>query len=184
MSQAAISTDSEIASTGVQQFLTFIVSGESYGIGILSIKEILEYGHVTPVPMMPNFIAGVINLRGSVVPVINMANRFQVPPVAYDNKTSVIVIEVNDGDETLEVGIIVDRVNEVLELKPEMISLAPKFGAKIRTDFIHSMGKLDNEHFIILLDVDCVLSINELSIIKQAEQIQPDGLASKEVSDE
>jgi purine-binding chemotaxis protein CheW len=133
--------------------------------------------------MMPNFIAGVINLRGSVVPVINMANRFQVSPVAIDKKTSVIVVEVNDDDETLELGIMVDRVNEVLELKTEMISPAPKFGASIRTDFIHSMGKLDNEQFIILLDVDRVLSIDELSIIKQVEEVLPEDLASLEVSD-
>jgi purine-binding chemotaxis protein CheW len=195
MSSAAISTDSGAISTSVrravqqavqleaQQFLTFIISGESYGIGILHIKEILEYGNVTPVPMMPNFIAGVINLRGSVVPVIDMANRFQVSPVAIDKKTSVIVVEVNDGDETLEVGIMVDRVNEVLELKTEMISPAPKFGASIRTDFIQSMGKLDNKQFIILLDVDRVLSIDEMSIIKQVEEMQPEDLALLEVSD-
>jgi purine-binding chemotaxis protein CheW len=191
MSETAISdnTHSGAVSTGVrqemqqevQQFLTFIISGESYGIAILNVKEILEYGHVTPVPMMPSFIAGVINLRGSVVPVIDMANRFQVPSSAVDKKTCVIVIEVNDADKALEVGIMVDRVNEVLELKTEMLSPAPKFGTNIRTDFIHSMGKLENEQFIILLDVDRVLSIDELSIIKQAGEIPPEELESIEI---
>ena len=154
----------------VQQFLTFLLSGESYGIGILHIKEIIKHGDVTKVPMMPDFIAGVINLRGSVVPVVNLSHRFQVTPSEISKKTSIIVIEINDNDNILELGIVVDMVNEVLELKPGQLSPAPSFGTKIRADFIKYMGKLNNDNFIILLDVDNVLSIDELSVIHDVKE--------------
>lgn len=154
----------------VQQFLTFLLSGESYGIGILHIKEIIKHGDVTKVPMMPDFIAGVINLRGSVVPVVNLSHRFQVMPSEISKKTSIIVIEINDNDNILELGIVVDMVNEVLELKPDQLSPAPSFGTKIRADFIKHMGKLNNDNFIILLDVDNVLSIDELSVIHDVKE--------------
>lgn len=154
----------------VQQFLTFLLNGEAYGIGILHVKEIIEYGSLTKVPMMPNFIAGVINLRGSVVPVVNLACRFQIENTEITKRTSVIVIEVQDGDDILEVGIVVDMVNEVLELKPDELSPAPSFGAKIRTDFIKHMGKIENDRFMIILDVSKVLSVDELSILQEVSE--------------
>jgi len=168
MKDAVAEEKDEELNAKIQQFLTFVISGENYGIGILHIKEIIEYGVVTPVPIMPNFIAGVINLRGAVVPVINMANRFQLEPTPIGKKTSVIVIEIKSDDDTLEVGIVVDMVNEVLDLRPDQISPAPKFGAKIRADFIHAMGKMEDGHFIILLDVNKVLSVDELSDLQNA----------------
>lgn len=160
----------------VRQFLTFLLSGESYGIGILHIKEIIKHGDVTKVPMMPDFITGVINLRGSVVPVISLAHRFQITPSELSKKTSIIVIEINDNDSTLELGIVVDMVNEVLELRPEQLSEAPSFGTKIRADFIKYMGKLSNDDFIILLDVDNVLSIDELSVVHDVKESTDEGV--------
>lgn len=151
----------------LHQFLTFLLKGEVYGIGILNIREIVEYGTVTKVPLMPDFIGGVINLRGSVVPVVNLANRFQFTPSEITKKTSVIVVELSDEDGVMEVGIIVDMVNEVLELSPEQLSAAPSFGTKIRADFIKYMGQRQDGGLIILLEVNNVLSIDELSSLKE-----------------
>jgi purine-binding chemotaxis protein CheW len=150
---------------GVQQFLTFGLGEESFGVGILHTKEIIEYGHVTQVPMMPKYIAGVINLRGSVVPVVDLALRFQMPAKKPTKRTSVIVIEVRDGDEKMDIGMVVDYVNEVVDLRKDQISPPPNFGATIRTDFIKYMGKTDDGNFMILLDVDKVLSVDELSAL-------------------
>lgn len=150
-------------SNNVQQFLTFVLSDEVYGVGILHIREIIEYDNLTIVPLMPDFISGVINLRGNVVPVVNLARRFEHQPKEIGKRTSIVIIDIKDHDgESVEVGIVVDVVNEVIELADSDIAAAPTFGAKIRADFIQGMGKID-EKLMILLDVDHVLSINELS---------------------
>ena len=154
----------------IEQFLTFQLKGELFGIGILNIREIVEYGNVTRVPLMPEFIGGVINLRGSVVPVINLAKRFQFESSKISKKTSVIVIELPDEDGVMEVGIIVDMVNEVLELGQDQLSTAPSFGTKIRADFIKYMGQRQDGSIIILLEVKNVLSIGELSTLKQIRE--------------
>ncbi|MCI0667320.1 MAG: chemotaxis protein CheW [Methylococcaceae bacterium] len=146
------------------QFLTFQLAGEVYAIAILHIREIIEYGSLTAVPMVPDFIAGVINLRGSVVPVIDLGARFGRSVTKITKRTSIVVIEIADGDKMLEIGITVDLVNEVLEIAGSDIEAAPSFGASIRTDFIAGMGKV-NGQFMILLDVQRVLSIDELSVV-------------------
>ncbi|MBV1907486.1 MAG: chemotaxis protein CheW [Pseudomonadales bacterium] len=168
--------DSEIESNNeaALQYLTFDLSGEVYGIGILNIREIIEYGDLTQVPMMPEFISGVINLRGSVVPVVNLAIRFQVSPQRRSKKTSVVIIEVVEDGSPIEIGIIVDEVREVMDLKAEQIAEPPTFGAAIRADFIKGMGKIDGQ-FMILLDVNNVLSVDELSVIQlERKAINPD----------
>lgn len=154
------------ANIAVQQALTFQLSGEVYGIDILDIKEIIEYADLTPVPMMPDFIEGVINLRGCVVPIVSLAKRFQLPQSPITKRTSVIVLEVNDLGESIEIGLIVDHVNEVLDIDHKEICSAPSFGFKIRTEFIKGMAKI-NEKFLVLLDVESVLSVEELSALKQ-----------------
>jgi purine-binding chemotaxis protein CheW len=146
------------------QYLTFQLAGEVYAIDILHIREIIEYGNLTQVPMVPDFIAGVINLRGSVVPVIDLGVRFGRSLTKITKRTSIVIIEIADGDRMLEIGITVDLVNEVLEIAQSDIEPAPNFGASIRTDFIAGMGKV-NGQFMILLDVERVLSIDELSMI-------------------
>jgi purine-binding chemotaxis protein CheW len=158
-------SDEGIRSGSVQQFLTFVLNDEMYGIGILHIREIIEYDNLTVVPLMPDFISGVINLRGNVVPVVNLARRFDHEPKEIGKRTSIIIIDIRDSDQqSVEVGIVVDIVNEVIELADSDIAAAPTFGAKIRADFIKGMGKIDDK-LMILLDVDHVLSINELSTI-------------------
>ncbi|MCP4768771.1 MAG: chemotaxis protein CheW, partial [Gammaproteobacteria bacterium] len=131
----------------------------------LQIREIIEYANLTVVPLMPDFISGVINLRGNVVPVVNLARRFEHEPKEIGKRTSIVIIDIrNEDGESVEVGIVVDIVNEVIELAESEIAAAPSFGAKIRAEFIEGMGKIDDK-LMILLNVDNVLSIDELSQI-------------------
>jgi purine-binding chemotaxis protein CheW len=158
-------SDENINSGNVQQFLTFVLNDETYGVGILHIREIIEYDNLTVVPLMPDFISGVINLRGNVVPVVNLARRFGHEAKEIGKRTSIVIIDIKDTEgESVEVGMVVDVVNEVIELAESDIAAAPTFSAKIRTDFIQGMGKIDDT-LMILLDVNHVLSINELSSV-------------------
>ena len=150
-----------------QQYLTFMLGSEVFAIGILSIKEIIEYGQLTVVPLMPEFIRGVINLRGAVVPVVDLAARFGRKSSEVTMRTCIIIIEVMADEETSVIGVVVDAVNEVLEIPASEIEPAPAFGAKIRTDFIQGMGKV-NGKFVILLDVSNVLSVDDLAMLQHA----------------
>ena len=148
------------------QYLTFTLRGEMFAIGILNIKEIIEYGQLTSVPMMPEFIRGVINLRGSVVPVVDLAARFGGKAAEITRRTCIVIIEVNTDDGRQDIGVVVDAVSEVLEIPAGEIEPAPAFGAKIRADFIHGMGKVGGR-FVIILEVDKVLSVDELAMVNQ-----------------
>lgn len=149
------------------QYLTFVINQEAYGITILAIKEILEYGELTRIPMVPSFIRGVINLRGSVVPVVDLAVRMGAESAQVTKRTCIVIIEITHEDEVMDIGIVVDAVNEVLDIPPEEVEPAPNFGASIRLDFIRGMGKVNNK-FVILLDVNRVLSVEELSLLDGA----------------
>lgn len=148
----------------VNQYLTFRLQGEMYAFGILNVKEILEYGHLTQVPMMPDFIQGVINLRGEVVPVVNLARRFGMGSAEITKRTCIVIIEVKVDDKQQDMGVMVDSVSEVLEIMPQDIRPAPSFGARIRADFISGMGK-QGENFVIILAQSKVLSIDELAML-------------------
>lgn len=152
---------------GQSQYLTFLLGGEMFAIPILNIKEIIEYGHMTPVPMMPAFIRGVINLRGSVVPVIDLAVRFGRQARDITRRTCIVIIEIESDDGHQDVGVVVDMVNEVLEIPGAEIEQPPSFGSRIRADFIDGMGKIDGK-FVIILDVNHVLSIDEMATLGQA----------------
>lgn len=161
-SSQSVTQETSVGSNNVQQSLTFVLSDEMYGAGILHIREIIEYDNLTAVPLMPDFISGVINLRGNVVPVVNLDRRFDHKPKGIGKRSS---IDIKDNDcDSVEVGIVVDVVNEVIELADSDIAAAPSFGAKIRADFIQGMDKIDDK-LMILLDVNHVLSINELSSV-------------------
>lgn len=153
-----------------QQYLTFMLRGEVFAIGILAIKEIIEYGKLTEVPRMPEFIRGVINLRGAVVPVVDLAARFGKDTTDIGRRTCIVIIEVANGDDTQVIGVMVDAVNAVLEIPQSEIEAAPSFGAKIRADFIQGMGKLDG-NFVIILNVDKVLSVGELEVARHAGEM-------------
>jgi len=147
-----------------QQYLTFMLSGETYAVSIVRIKEIIQYGQVTEVPRMPDFIRGVINLRGAVVPVIDLSARFGKPPTRVGRRNCIIIIEVDIGDETQSVGVMVDAVNAVLDIPANEIEAAPTFGTNIRADFIAGMGKI-NGKFVIILNIQHVLSMDDMATL-------------------
>lgn len=162
----AVTTDTTQTMTTVSrqeenQYLTFLLGGEMFAIGILNIKEIIEYGNLTSVPMMPGFIRGVINLRGRVVPVIDLSVRFGRKAGEPTKRTCNVILEVESGDERLDVGVVVDAVSEVLEIPVGDIEPPPSFGAKVRADFIAGMGKVAGK-FVIILNLAKVLSVDEL----------------------
>ena len=142
------------------QYLTFMLAGEMFAIGILTIKEIIEYGSLTPVPMMPASVRGVINLRGAVVPVMDLLARFGKPPSPVTKRSCIVIVEVANDEERQVIGVAVDAVNEVLDIAPADIEPPPSFGARIRSDFIHGMGKVKGK-FVILLDLNHALATEE-----------------------
>jgi purine-binding chemotaxis protein CheW len=147
------------------QYLTFVLGGEIYALGILNIKEIIDYGNLTEVPMMPNFVRGVINLRGSVVPVVDLQARFGKGNTHIAKRTGIVIVETAKGendDSQQDIGIIVDAVNEVVDINQQDIEPPPSFGTGIRPDFINGMAKR-NGHFVILLNVNRVLSVDEMA---------------------
>ena len=146
------------------QYLTFSVSGETFGIAISAIKEIIEYRAPTDVPMMPPFIRGVINLRGRVVPVVDLSVRFGRSRMEVVRRTCIVIIEVQEAGERQEIGAVVDAVSAVVDIPESDIEPPPQFGARLRADFIAGMGRL-GEKFVILLDVDRVLSVEELAML-------------------
>lgn len=159
-----------VASEQQQQYLTFTLAEEMFAIGILSIREILEYGQLTEVPMTPTFIRGVINLRGAVVPVIDLAVRFGRQPREVTKRTCIVIIETDTGaGQTQQMGIVVDAVSEVLEIPPSEIEPPPAFGARIRIDFIKGMGKIAGK-FVVILDVNRILSLDEVAVVTAMQQ--------------
>ena len=147
-----------------KQYLTFMLGGEMFSLSILAIKEIIWYANLTDVPMMPACIRGVINLRGAVVPVMDLSARFGKPPTPVTKSTCIVIIEMatdNEGDHP-HMGVVVDSVQAVLEIPAAEIEPAPTFGAKIRPDFIEGIAKV-NGKFVILLNVDNVMSTEEIS---------------------
>lgn len=145
-----------------QQYLTFTLGGEMFAVDILHVKEIIEYGTLTEVPMMPAFIRGVINLRGAVVPVIDLSCRFGNDRSQVGRRTCIVIIEIRDGELSQDVGVVVDAVSEVLDIAATEIEPPPSFGARIRVDFIAGMGKVGGA-FVILLDIDRVLNVDEIA---------------------
>lgn len=156
----------------VRQYLTFTLASEQFAVGTLSVKEIIEYGQLTSVPMMPPSIRGVINLRGAVVPVIDLGARFGGRQTEVGKRTCIVILEVEHAEEQQVIGVLVDAVNEVLEIAPADIEPPPTFGAHIRSDFILGMGKVGGR-FVILLDIGRVLSVDELAALTQVSQTVP-----------
>lgn len=152
-----------------RQYLTFSLGQEMFAIGILDIREIIEYRGITTVPMVPAFVRGVINLRGAVVPVIDLAARFGRPSSEITRRTCIVIIELDNEGEQQVLGIVVDAVSAVLEIPDSQIEPAPAFGARIRTDFIAGMGKVD-ERFVILLNTQNVLAVDEMAMLAQLDE--------------
>ncbi len=169
--------------TEQSQYLTFYLAGEEYAIGILQVKEILEYDTLTKVPQTPPSIRGVINLRGSVVPVVDLAAKFGLPPSPITKRTCIIIVEADlDGTRTV-MGVLADAVSQVMDLTPEDIEAPPAFGTHVRVDYLQGMGKVGKK-FVLLLAVDHVLAAAELvgttlpeenELNEQADGTTPDG---------
>jgi purine-binding chemotaxis protein CheW len=155
--------------THVGQYLTFVLGGEVFAAGILAIKEIIEYNQLTTVPMTPDYVRGVMNLRGAVVPVLDLQVRFGKPSSPVTKRTCIIIIEIEAGGVRHDFGVVVDTVNAVLDIPDTEIEPPPSFGTHIRTEFIRGMGKV-NGRFVIVLDVNRLLAGAEMLALAEATE--------------
>lgn len=147
------------AETG--QYLTFRLRDDEYGVSILQIREILEFSRLTPVPLTPPWIRGVLNLRGSVVPVVDLALKFGLEATRPTDRTCIVIVEVEVEDELSVMGVMVDAVSEVVELDRQALEEPPDFGTRVKVDYLEAMGKIDGR-LLLLLDANRVLSTDEL----------------------
>ncbi len=147
------------------QYLTFKLDDEIFALDISKVREVLDFTSITRVPRTPEFMRGVINLRGSVVPVVDLRLKFGMSRAEKTVNTCIIIVEVTVDSETNILGALADSVQEVLDLGPDHIEPAPKIGTRLNTEFIKGMGKRDNK-FIIILDIDKVFSTDELAIVR------------------
>lgn len=149
------------------KYLTFSLEKEEYGIGILKVKEIIGMMPITSIPRTPGFVKGVINLRGKVIPVLDLRAKFEMETIPYTERTCIIVVEIDSEEATLLIGIVVDAVCEVLNIREEEVEETPKFGSRLKHDYILGMAKRDGG-VKILLNIDRVLSSEEITEIEQA----------------
>lgn len=155
------------------QYLTFKLEDEVFGLAIGKVREVLDFTTITKVPRTPEYMRGVINLRGSVVPVVDLHLKFGLAQTEKTVNTCIIIVEIQMEGEITVLGALADSVQEVVELEPEQIEPAPKIGTKLNTEFIKGMGKREEE-FIILLDIDKVFSSDELSLVQRADNHSQD----------
>ncbi len=154
--------------TETRQYLTFKLAEETFAVDVAKVREILEWTVITKVPQTPEYMCGVINLRGSVVPVIDLRLKFGMAATEKTVNTCIIVVEVQQENETVIIGALADSVQEVFELEPANIEPAPRIGTNMNTDFLQGMGK-HNEMFIMILDIDKVFTGDDIQLI-QGEQ--------------
>lgn len=154
--------DKEIVAS--RQYLTFQLGGELFAIDILDIREIIELSNLTGVPLMPAFLRGVINLRGAVVPVVDLSIRFGRKPTLITAQTCVVILEIVHEEEKQLIGMLVDAVSEVVEIADSDVEPPPSFGSMLRPDFIQGMGKIGG-NFVVMLNVEYVLSIDEMAML-------------------
>ena len=154
---------------GAAQYLTFWLGEEVFAKDIKTVREIIQYGPMTAVPLMPDFVRGVINLRGAVVPVIDLQARFGRPPAQVDKKTCIVIFDAVRAGERVELGLLVDAVSEVIEIAPEQIEPPPNFGASVRRDFIRGMGKVAGR-FVIILEPDKAFDVSDMAQLCESAQ--------------
>lgn len=148
------------------QYLTFTLAEQWYAIDVSMVKEVLEYQTITRVPKTPSFMRGVINVRGGVVPVVDMREKFELPISEPTVDTCIVVLEVSVDEETIVIGTIADVVEEVVEILPENIEPTPSIGTKLDTEFIEGIGKMDDK-FIIILDIDKIFTTEEIHQVSE-----------------
>ena len=154
------------------QYLTFVTAGEEYAIRILKVKEIVEYSTITAVPNTPGWIRGVTNLRGSVVPVIDLAVKFALPASRISKFSCIIITEVMSEGELLTLGVLADSVSQVLDLPEDDIEDPPPFGTRVKLEYLLGMGRMDRK-FCLILDIDKVLSADELLAVAESADAEP-----------
>jgi purine-binding chemotaxis protein CheW len=164
--------------TQAPQYLSFTIAGTDYGLPILTVKEILQHEEPTRVPGAPPSIRGVVNVRGSVVPVLDLAVKFGKGEIVATKRTCILVVETKLGGEQLTLGILADAVSEVLDLPPQAIEPPPAFGTGVRLDYLTGMGKV-GKSFVLLLDVDRVVSASEAELAAQAAAAIASGAEAK-----
>ncbi|WP_201799107.1 chemotaxis protein CheW [Rhodoferax aquaticus] len=152
-----------------KQYLTFALEEETFAMDIRSVREIIQHASMTVVPLMPNFVRGVINLRGAVVPVIDLRARFGWPAARVGKKTCIVIFDATSNHEKMELGLMVDAVSEVIDIADSNIETPPQFGTAIRRDFIQGMGKVGGA-FIIVLEPSRALNIDDMAaLVEQAQ---------------
>jgi len=162
----------------ISQYLTFKLDQETYALDIIQVREVLDFSEVTKVPRMPDFMRGVINLRGGVVPVVDLRLKFGMTKTEKTIDTCIIIIDLAIEGETALLGALADSVEEVINMEPDQILPPPKIGARLNTEIIKGMGK-KNDEFVIIVDIDKVFSIDDMSILKSTD----DESGTKEISD-
>ena len=165
--------------TETSQYLTFKLDQEIYALDITQVREVLDFTEITKVPRMPEFMRGVINLRGGVVPVVDLRLKFGMTKTEKTVDTCVIILDLAFEGETTLLGVLADSVQEVTTMEPDQISPPPKIGTRLNTEFIKGMGK-KNDDFIIIIDIDKVFSIDEVAVLQSSEGAQ----TSKETADD
>ncbi len=155
-----------------RQYLTFKLGDEVFAMDVAKVREVLDFNSITKIPRTPDFMTGVINLRGNVVPVIDLRLCFHMPKTEKTVNTCIVVTEMLADGETTIIGALADSVEEVIDLEPDQIQPPPKIGTKIRVDFIKGMGKRDTQ-FILILDVDRVFSVDDLSALRAGNLAKP-----------
>ena len=148
------------------QYLTFALGDEVFAMDIRTVREIIQHASMTTVPLMPDFVRGVINLRGAVVPVIDLQSRFGRKKAQIGKKTCIVIFDASRDGERIELGLMVDSVSEVVDIAPADIEPPPQFGASIQREFIKGMGKVDSE-FIVILEPDRALDIEEMALMAE-----------------
>lgn len=149
-----------------KQYLTFTLANEIFGLDVAKVREVLDYMNITRLPRAPEFLRGVINVRGTVVPVVDMRLKFGMSKTERTISTCIVLMEVGVGDETMVIGALADSVREVIELEIGTIEAAPHLGARWKTEFIDGIGK-HNDDFVILLDIDRVFSTEEIVMLRE-----------------
>ena len=163
-----------ITERDVQQYLTFMIGAEEYAVSLLKVKEIIEYDTITEVPKTPEWVRGVINLRGSVVPVIDLAVKFRQSPSVAGKLTCIVITEVECEGEATVMGVMADSVRQVIDLKPQEIEEPPSFGTRVKVDYLLGMARAGKK-FCLILDTEKVLSTNELLELPDSEA-EPENL--------
>ncbi len=171
MESAAGDFDKKERKEVYQKYMTFTLANETYGIDINNIKEIIEVMEFTIVPRMPEYIKDVINLRGKIIPVIDMRLKIGFEKQEYDDRTCIIIVEIRPENQLILVGLVVDRVLEVTNIGENILDPSPDFGFKINTSFISGLAKMDNNVVIALLNIEDLLTAEDIEMIQTAEDI-------------